>query len=453
MNNKQIPLNPTTTDGNPSVVVVEQDLSSTGTETKPRRNGNPGVPTVRKVMMRTLKTAVFVFFVFYFLPVQIASNRETVSRLQNVNLWLLLLGLALELSALLAYSQLTRAALAEAAPKLTTVFRVQLATKAVTNVVPGGSAAGPALGYRLFILAGVDSTAAGFGLAAAGIGSALVLNLLLFVALLVSIPLSGVNPGYVTAALVAVFVLAALFIIIIAFLRGADTAERLVASLARHFSFLKPDRVGALIQRVAHRITELTKDPALLRRLVFWALMNWILDAMALWVFLRAFDLSLRPELVLVAFCVANVSVAIPLTPGGIGVFETVVIPLLGAGLAATYGVSSYRLAAYWLPIPLGAATYFSLRAGPWKLSRTDELSRLRDEAASVLATGESVFDWTDRITEDAINDRISAAAEAAAAKGDVVIRADRAEPGSVRSGEVAPPNSAPRPSNVERRF
>jgi putative heme transporter len=393
-------------------------------------------------MMRTLKIAVIVFFFFYVLPVQIARNRETVSRLQNVNVWLLVLGLGFELAALLAYSQLTRAALAGAAPKLSTVFRVQLATKAVTNVVPGGSAAGPALGYRLFMLAGVDSTAAGFGLAAAGIGSAVVLNLLLFVALLVSIPLSGVNPGYVTAALVAIFVLAAFFTVVIAFLRGADTAERIVASLARHFSFLKPDRIGALIRRVAERITELTKDRALLRRLVFWALMNWLLDAVALWIFLRAFDLSLRPELVLVAFCVANVSVAIPLTPGGIGVFETVAIPFLGAGLTA----------AYWLPIPLGAATYFSLRAGPWKLSRTDELSRLRDEAGSVLATGESVFDWTDRITEGAAKDRISSAAEAAADRGHVVIRADRAEPGSVRSREVSPPTSAPRPSSADRK-
>jgi putative heme transporter len=416
---------------------------------------SPGVtpkPTVRKIMMRTLKTAVIVFVFFYVLPVQIARNRETVSRLQNVNVWLLLLGLVFEVAALLAYSQLTRAALAEAAPKLTTVFRVQLATKAVTNVVPGGSAAGPALGYRLFILAGVEPTAAGFGLAAAGIGSAVVLNLLLFVALLVSIPLSGVNPGYVTAALLAVFVLAAFFTVVVAFLRGADTAERIVASLARHFSFLKPDRIGALFRRVAQRITELTKDRALLRRLVFWALMNWLLDAVALWIFLRAFDLSLRPELVLVAFCVANVSVAIPLTPGGIGVFETVVFSFLAAGLTASYGVNSYRMAAYWLPIPLGAAAYFSLRAGPWKLSRTDELSRLRDEAGSVLATGENVFDWTDRITEDAVNDRISAAAEAAAERGQVVIMADRAEPGSVRSREVAPPTSAPRPSSGERK-
>jgi putative heme transporter len=444
--NNQVPLS-TTADAEASVVVASAPERTAGKST-----GKTATPTVRKIMMRTLKIAVIVFFFFYVLPVQIARNRETVNRLQNVNLWLLLLGLAFELAALLAYSQLTRAALAGAAPKLSTVFRVQLATKAVTNVVPGGSAAGPALGYRLFILAGVDSTAAGFGLAAAGIGSAVVLNLLLFVALLVSIPLSGVNPGYVTAALVAIFVLAAFFTVVIAFLRGADTAERIVASLARHFSFLKPDRIGALIRRVAERITELTKDRALLRRLVFWALMNWLLDAVALWIFLRAFDLSLRPELVLVAFCVANVSVAIPLTPGGIGVFETVVIPFLGAGLAATYGVSSYRLAAYWLPIPLGAATYFSLRAGPWKLSRTDELSRLRDEAGSVLATGESVFDWTDRITEDAANDRIYSAAEAAADKGHVVIMADRAEPGSVRSRDVAPPNSAPRPSAPERK-
>ena len=76
-----------------------------------------------------------------------------------------------------------------------------MSTKALANIVPGGSAAGSALGYRLLTLSGVAGPDAGFALATAGLGSAVVLNLIFWIALLVSIPLRGVNPLYVTAAI------------------------------------------------------------------------------------------------------------------------------------------------------------------------------------------------------------------------------------------------------------
>ena len=62
--------------------------------------------------------------------------------------------------------------------------------------MPGGSAAGSALGYRLMTLSGVRRPDAGFALATAGLGSAVVLNLILWVGLIVSIPIRGVNPLY-----------------------------------------------------------------------------------------------------------------------------------------------------------------------------------------------------------------------------------------------------------------
>ena len=74
------------------------------------------------------------------------------------------------------------------------MFRIQMSTKALSNIVPGGSAAGSALGYRLMTLSGINGPDAGFALATAGIGSAVVLNLIFWFALMVSIPIRGVNP-------------------------------------------------------------------------------------------------------------------------------------------------------------------------------------------------------------------------------------------------------------------
>ena len=84
--------------------------------------------------------------------------------------------------------------------------------------------------------------------------------------------------------------------------------------------------------------------------------------------------------------------------------------------------MNSYRLAAYWLPIPLGAAAYLSLRVGPWRVDRKDSLRRLRDEAGPVVDTGESVYEWMDRNTATQGGSR-----SGSVAGGTVIINAPRA--------------------------
>ena len=436
------------------VVSTEEDGVSPDADAmtrKGRRHRERTKPTFRKRMIRTVQAVIALFLLNYVAVPQLAGLRRAVTKLSEVNGVMLVAGLAFELAALLAYSQFTRVALSPSEIRLSTILRVQMSTKAVTNLVPGGSAAGSALGYRLLTLAGVDSASAGFALATAGLGSAVVLNLLLWLTLLVSIPLSGVNPIYVTTALVGIFLLGAFGAVVVLLVKGADRAERIVRSLARHFSFLDPERVSGIMRRFGERIRSLGAHPALLRKLVFWSTLNWLLDAASLWMFLRAFGEWVRPDSLFVAFCVANVSAAIPLTPGGLGVLDLALSSMLAffgvAATTVTLGVPTYRLAAFWLPIPLGTLTYLSLRLGPWRIDKQSSLARLRDEAASVVRTGETVYDWADRVGVP----RVVAAAVAAGAAGDVVIFADRAQPGSVRNPPAAaPPAAAPAPAHAQ---
>ena len=107
-------------------------------------------------------------------------------------------------------------------------------------------------------------------------------------------------------------------------------------------------------------------DRALLRRAVLWAAANWLLDAASLFVFLAAFGHIENPDGLLVAYGLAYVLAAIPLTPGGLGIVEGVLVPsLVGFGTTrsiAIVAVIGYRLVNFWLPIPVGAAAYLSLR-------------------------------------------------------------------------------------------
>jgi uncharacterized protein (TIRG00374 family) len=80
----------------------------------------------------------------------------------------------------------------------------------------------------------------------------------------------------------------------------------------------------------------------------------------------------MNPIDLLVAYGLANVLAVIPLTPGGLGVIEGVLIPtLVGFHVpkgVAVFAVLAYRLVNFWLPIPIGGAAYLSLRIGPWQL-------------------------------------------------------------------------------------
>jgi hypothetical protein len=343
----------------------------------------------RDHLKRTAYVLVFLLIFNHLVVPQLGGARRAIHLLSDVNPLLLLLALGLEVSALGAYSMLTRATLPkEPCLPVPVVFRIQLATRAVTNLVPGGSAAGGTLGYKLLTDAGVPASAAGFTLATVGLGSAVVLNLFLWVALLISIPLNGFNPAYLTAAIVGLILMGAMAALVLLLLKGADRAEVVMRSITSHIPFVDEDTAARFIRQLVGRLVALLDEPVLIRRSLVWATANWALDAASLWVFLRAFGATVSPVNLLVAFGLANVLAAVPITPGGLGVVEPVLISsLVGFGLdrgTAAVAVITYRVAAFWLPIPLGALAYASLMVGPSSLGRhrRDALRRLRADAA-----------------------------------------------------------------------
>ena len=319
-----------------------------------------------KTLRRLVSLLLVVLVVEYLVLPQVAGARKSVHLLSHANLWLALLGVVLEVAALFAYAQLTLSLLPHRALRLERVFRINMATLSISHVVPGGVAAGGTLGYRLFTGSGVAGPDTAFALALQGIGSAVVLNTLLWVGLIVSIPLYGFNALYGTAAILGVLLIGFVTSIAVLMTRGEDRAVRVLRAVAARLPVITEDRAEALFRRLAVRLQELTSDRSRLWRCVGWAAANWLLDAASLWVFLLAFGSAANPDGLIVAYGLANVLAALPITPGGLGVVEGVLIPSLvgfNTGKAvATLGVLSWRLVNFWLPIPVGAGTYLSLR-------------------------------------------------------------------------------------------
>jgi uncharacterized protein (TIRG00374 family) len=225
---------------------------------------------------------------------------------------------------------------------------------------------GTAVSYRLLTESEVPGNAAAFGLATQGIGSAVVLNIIFWLALLISIPLNGYNPYYGFAAILGVLLLSIFGGLVVLLTRGEQQADRFLNRLVSHVPFVKPASIAALVKKVADRLKVLGENPHLLYRASIWAAANWLLDASSLWVFLFAFGAHVSPIDLLVTYGLANILAVIPITPGGLGVVEFISISTLTgfgvAGGAATAGVLCWRLVNFWLPIPFGGVSYLSLR-------------------------------------------------------------------------------------------
>lgn len=254
----------------------------------------------------------------------------------------------------------------------------QLAGTAFSKVVPGGSAAAAALQARMLAQAGVPAGRIGTGLTAGALlllGALAGLPLLALPALLVG---EHIPNGLLQTAAIGLVVFVILF--------GVGTLllvdDRVLRALARG--------LGELERRLRRRpvarpelSARLLDERDLLRRCLGGAWLQatataagrWIFDFLCLYAALLA--VGARPPLyaALLAYSAAQLLGQIPLTPGGLGVVEaglTGTLALAGVAAApAALATLAYRLASYWLPLPVGLGAWlwhrrrYSLRPVP----------------------------------------------------------------------------------------
>jgi uncharacterized protein (TIRG00374 family) len=302
----------------------------------------------------------------YLVIPELVGASKDLHLLSDLNIWWLGVGILLEAGSVLCYALLTRSLLLGETPALWRLVRIVMATTAVAHVIPGGAAGGAGVGYQLLTSSGVEGPDAGFALATEAMGSAIVLNVILWLSLIVSIPLAGVHPIYVATALIGLLALFAVAALVYTFTRGEERAVRFVRAVGRRVPTVGEDRLERLLRQASKSVGRVASDRALLLRALVWAALNWLLDAASLWSFLAALGRIVDPFELFAAYGIANVLAAIPITPGGLGIVEASCVTLLVSfGVTrnvGTLGVLGWRLVNFWLPIPAGAAAYISLR-------------------------------------------------------------------------------------------
>lgn len=321
----------------------------------------------RRVLWRAVKIAAVVAGTWFLAIPQLPIAWAALGALAGVNAAVLLAGAACSVAALFAYAQLMRTLLEDGRrPGLWHTMGIITTSLGINRVMPAGAAAGGLMTFRLLERAGIRRPRAAFTMAVQSIGSALVLNALLWTALIVALPVYGYASSYLLAVAAGALVFALVAAVTDALHRRRQWLWRTVDRLARRLPRIDPDTATNHLDDQSERIRELLARPAMLRRAAVWATANWLLDAAALWVFLAAFGVTMSPVAVLVAFALANVVAFLPITPGGLGVVElTLTATLVGFGAAAVpaaLGVAAYRVFNYWVPIPASAIAYLAVR-------------------------------------------------------------------------------------------
>jgi putative heme transporter len=321
----------------------------------------------RRGAMLLLLLAVLEYLV---LP-QIAGTRQAVHLLGGIRPGWVIVGVLLELASLVSYSLLTRSVLPDETPRFSWLIRTDITALGVSHVLPGGAATASTLRYRLLNQGGAPAQDAAVGMAVEGVGSTLVLAVMLWLALVVSLPLLGLHPVYLTAAAVGAVVIAAAVIAVLVHRRSTEPASQWMSALVRRLPRRIQPRVARAVDGADAQVHQLLADKQGLRASAMYAAGSWALDAASLWVFLAAYGHRVNPDGLFVAYALANLLAVLPISPGGIGLIEGVLIPsIVGLGSPrgiAVLGVVSWRLFNFWAPIPASGICYLSLRVQQWR--------------------------------------------------------------------------------------
>jgi hypothetical protein len=344
------------------------------------------LPFVVKPLRRGILIFALVLIIEYLVVPELVGASKDLNLLGRVNPAWLVAGLVLEGLSLFCYGLLTQALLPPGSfnPGLSRLFRIDLAAAAIAHVIPAGTLGSAGIGYRLFTTEGIKGQDAAVMMATKGLGSTVVLNVLLWLSLVISIPLAGFHPIYVTVAVIGAVLLLAIAALAFGITRQSKRASRILCVIGDRIPGLTGDRLEQAIREAGTSLSALARDRRTLVWSLTWASLNWLLDAASLWCFVTAFGRLLNPVELFAAYGIANVAGALPVTPAGLGVVDSLTpLLLVSFGLTrsvATLGVLAWRLVNFWLPIPAGAIAYVSL-----KVPRGAGLKAIRTAVTSMM--------------------------------------------------------------------
>jgi uncharacterized protein (TIRG00374 family) len=318
-----------------------------------------------------LGIAVLALGVHLVIP-QLAGLEATGEQLARGRWWLVLAIVALEAASLWCYGELTLTSLrrlGERAPR-SVVQRGVVVGLSLGRTLPAGNAAAYGVIVAALRRSGVDGVLGAMALATSAVLSSVVLAALLPIGVVVNLTTGRIGGIATSAILVAIVILVVGGLTPVAVRRPDVVAERVgrgarwvARGPLRHR--IDPDRVYRLVHGGLDGVRQLSGDRRGLLACTGWAAANWLLDVGVVVVLALTIGRGTPLAGILLAYIIAQLAAAVPITPGGVGIVESAMIgALIAAGApaaAATTTVLGWRLVSHWLPILVGLGLLPSL--------------------------------------------------------------------------------------------
>jgi uncharacterized protein (TIRG00374 family) len=322
-------------------------------------------------LIQTLVAVVLLVVAIYVLFPRIVGLEGALEKMSDGDPIWIGLGIAFNLVAFAAYVALFRGVVGERVIHLEwrESYQITMAGLAATRLFSAGGAGGILLTYWALRKAGMARRQSVCRMVAflVLLYSVYMLALILFGVLLRTgvlsgeAPLSGtIIPAALSAVVIAIFLLMALL--------PEDVEHR----IERHTA----GRFGAIARRLATAPATLAqgtrtaiafvRHPSSGALAVGGAIGFWAANIAILWASFHAFDVSVPLGVVIQGFFLGMLANLFPFAPGGVGAVDA---GMIGAfvlfGLPSTEvfaAVLTYRVIAFWLPIPPGIIAFFQLR-------------------------------------------------------------------------------------------
>ncbi len=354
---------------------MEEPVSDTGASPPPSGpGGGDGLPIFsRRVVIRTVIVVVAMIIAIYFLLPKLVGLGDAMTKLGDAEPGWVAIAIGFEVAAFATYVALFRGVVGGDVLPLTwrEAYEINMAGLAATRLFSAGGAGGIALTYWALRKAGMPRRESATRMVAF-----LALQYIWYpLALIVcgiglrTGVLSGESSVEVTI-LPAAFAALAIILAILVALIPHDLERRIArfaqghrrAGLARRLA-----TVPATVARGLRTAFDLVGHPSRGGLAVAGAVGFWTANVGILWASFKAFGVSVPLGVVVQGFFLGMVANLIPFAPAGVGAVDA---GMIGAFLLFNVpesqvfpAVLTYRVIAFWLPIPPGVIAFFQLRS------------------------------------------------------------------------------------------
>jgi uncharacterized membrane protein YbhN (UPF0104 family) len=326
-------------------------------------------PTLRIVL--GFGVAVLVLWV-------LASHRDELSGLSDVfgslNWWWFPPAVAAEALSFVCFAgmqyQLLRSGRL-AVPRLA-LLKMTFASQALTNSLPGGSAAATVYGFRWYRRFGADGTLATWSLLGALVASIVSLSLVAAAGLVLATE-AGASFDLIPV-IVGVLLLAVAAGALFVYERPLVLVTTWAVRASRSITGRPRGDAAAQIGKVIGWMKVVRLGWRQIGVIVLWGTANWLFDCACFAMMFLAVHAGIPWKGLLLAYGAGQLAATLPITPGGLGAVEgSITIALVafgGARVTTVDAVLMYRIISFWLVLVVGWALWgelaFEVRRGRW---------------------------------------------------------------------------------------